>query len=78
MSNGIIPWEDGYGKLPNLTKMISHSFGDERTWSSCEQSEKPTSEEDLILLLCFYDTYICYYYYRSLLALMRQPRTSEE
>jgi hypothetical protein len=25
-------------------------------------SQKPTSEEDLYLLLCFYDTYIYYIY----------------
>jgi len=41
-----------------MTITRSYCSGNDTTSSSSEQSEKPTSEEDLKILFCFYDTYI--------------------
>jgi len=78
MNNGIIALKSGCKWPSNMTIKGSHCSGNGKTSSSSEQSEQPTSEEDLKILLGFYDTYIYYYYYQLLLALQQQPRTSGE
>ena len=61
-----------------MTITRSHYSGNERSSSTSEKSEKPTTEEDLKISLCFDDTCIYDYDYQILVALKRKPLTSDE